>query len=144
MSNIYADGKVEGGKLILYDRDKFASEIPQFEGKPVRLSLSRGNKRSNAQNNYWHGVVVEMFMDAMGYENTKENHDAVHEILKAELNSETTEIINKLTGEVKTITYSKSTANLSTDDFSALKERAQKLGAEFYGIYIPDPNEEPQ
>lgn len=135
------DGKVANGKLILYDQELFTEHYKQFEGKGIRLTLEQGNKRSNAQNSYWHGVVVEMFREAMGHEKTVKDHDYVHDVLRAKINSEVVEVINKLTGESDMLTISRSTANLSTIEFMALVERAQKLGAEFYGIVIPDPNQ---
>lgn len=127
-------GTVEKGKFIPDSPRDFATEFLRRNGKRVVVSVKVWRKkRSNNQNRYWWAVVVRLFADAMVC-----LPDEAHEALKAELNSEI-----KVIGD-RVIRIPKSTADLDTQEFKALVERAQRLGAEMFdGMYIPDP-ESPQ
>src|SRR3972149_3289575 len=121
--------RVENGEI---EWPEHAREyISSLSGKSVEVTITEyRNTRTDRQNRYWHGVVVEMFREAMGYEKTAANHMRVHEYLKIELNSEALEIVDQKTGEIRTVIIAKPTAILSTVEFNELKERAQKLGTE--------------
>lgn len=138
----YFDGKIERGNLVIWDKEGYERQKQVLEGCAIRLSLEKGNKRTNAQNAYWHGVVVETFMEAMAYEKMAHNHEIVHGILKMELNSETIEFVNPKTGEIELRRIPMPTATMATVEFNELIERAQIFGVEFYNIQIPDPNPE--
>ena len=59
--------------------------------------------------------------------------EEAHEALKAELNYDL-----KVIGD-RAIRIPKSTADLNTLEFKELVERAHQLGAEMFGMDIPDP-----
>ncbi len=99
------------------------------------MRVEAARSRTDAQNKFWHAVVVEAFADHCG-----EDHDEMHEVLKAEVNSKTHAIYDRNTGEfIKEVVVAQSTANLTTVEFNELIERAQRLGASM-GIVIPDPD----
>ena len=79
--------------------------------------------------------VEKTIKDAMG----EEDDEAAHEVLKFECNSEM-RTIGK--GEDRReYRHPLSTALLSTIEFEAYTERCRKFAAQFFGIYIPLPNE---
>ena len=133
---LQAGGTVKGGKLEVDDQASFRRAMSRFGDGPVTVRIERAReRRSAAQNRYWHGVVVDAFAEHCG-----NDHDDMHEILKMEINSKVVEFTDPATGEVKEMRVGMSTANLTTKAFAELIERAQRLGATM-GIYIPNPGE---
>lgn len=143
---ITIDTEVKGGKLTR-NRSLIQEAIESFEGRKISLTIDRKkNKRTNDQNRYWFGVVVELvslrFRD-LGHLLSKE---AVHELLKmkvAEIDPDLMyqDLVNQETGEVigKRL---RGTSELTTTEFMALKEIVQQWASEILDIYIPDPNEQ--
>jgi hypothetical protein len=121
----------EKGKFQAYNRDAIYQAFAQLKGKRVELSIRPETKqRSNNQNAYYWGVVVKMIADEIG-----EDTETVHELLKDKFNR--SEIIIKGNPE----TVSKSTTELSTEEFNQYIEKIQIWAANFLGITIPDPNQ---
>ena len=77
--------------------------------------------RSEKQNNYYFGVVVDMLSNETGNE-----LEETHELLKLRF--------LKPMGK-------KSTTELTTVEFNAFIERIQRWSAQELGCVIPDPNE---
>jgi hypothetical protein len=129
-------GEVRGGKLKADDPALLVAAFRCHEGKRVQVEVKRFRKaRSLNQNAYYWKVVVHLVMEAMG----EDDNVAAHEVLKFECNSEM-RTIGK--GEDRReYRHPLSTADLSTMEFEAYLERCRKLAAEFFGIYIPLPNE---
>ena len=96
----------------------------------IRVEVER-QKRSSAQNRYWHGVVIPLFAEHCGYECDEMKDALALKLLPKEL-------VDMDTGEVRIVPGH--TSALNTKEFNDLIERAQRLGAEM-GIYVPDPNE---
>ena len=96
----------------------------------VSVKVAR-ERRSSAQNRYWHGVVLPLFAEHCG--NTV---DEMKDILALELLPK--EVCDLRTGEVRIVPGH--TSDLNTKEFNELVERAQQLGAEM-GINIPNPGE---
>ncbi len=84
--------------------------------------------RSLRQNKYYWGVVVEMLSEYTGY-----SREEIHEILKSKFLSNTKEIGDE------TITYSRSTATLTTKEFEIYLQRIREWGLIKLGILIPEP-----
>ncbi len=111
MNKISIISKVENGspkrnrKLI---QDAFAS----FEGKEIEITIAKKRKvRSNPQNAYYHGVVVELLKQAIRKEwGEIWSSDKCHEFLKNRFLY--FEHINEKTGEI--IKTPKSTTECST------------------------------
>lgn len=89
-------------------------------------------KRSDAQNRFWHGIVIPAFVEHCGYEFAEMKDALALELLPKE-------VVDMKTGEVRIVPGH--TSELNTKEFNDLIERAQRLGAEM-GIVIPDPGED--
>jgi len=104
-----------------------------IQGKPIKDGVwdikPPQSVRSLQLNRYYHGVVVNIFANELGYEN-----EEMHELLKYQFLRE-----EKTIGD-KEITITKSTAKLTNKEFIDYCKKIQTLAAS-YDIYIPDPNE---
>lgn len=103
------------------------------------LEINDYNKRSDAQNRYYFGLVVPLIqkgIDDLGTELTKEE---THEFLKAKFNADEIQVADKETGEILYESIPKSTTRLNKADFFAYIEQIQRWAAEFLNIEIPDP-----
>ena len=135
--NISFDGKVQDGKLKLYDQQLFLEHVKKFEGKSVTLSLEKGGKRSNQQNRYYWSVIIKYIV-----EHTGQDADDVHEYLKGKFNAVEFEIPRKDTGEVvDQARIGRTTTKMTTIEFMQYVEKIQRWASEFLGIAIPDPNQ---
>jgi hypothetical protein len=126
-------GEVKDGKFVgLRNRRHFDEAMRRFPDGVVgvRFEVIR-EKRSSAQNRYWHGVVIPLFAEHCGYE-----FDEMKDALALELLPK--EVVDMKTGEVRIVPGHTSEQN--TKQFKELIERAQRLGATM-GIDIPDPGE---
>lgn len=126
-------GEVKDGKFVgLRARPHFEAAMRRFPDGlvGVRFEVIR-EKRSNAQNRFWHGVVIPLFAEHCGYEFEEMKDALALELLPKE-------VVDMKTGEVKVV--SGHTSEQNTKQFKELIERAQRLGAEM-GIDIPDPGE---
>ena len=131
----YFDGKVEHGKLTLWNQQEFTAQVQKFEGCAVQLSLSKGKTRTSQQNRFLFGVCYKLIADYLG-----ESPDTIHEILKAKFLHRTKEITNRETSETETIEYAGSTTKLTTIEFGEYVENIQRWASEFLSVIIPDPD----
>jgi len=134
-------GEVRNGKFIADDTSVFNAAFRCHEGKRVFFEPKRWRKRrTDPQNDYYWGVVVQLAGEALGYDpKISEDKDAVHEILKWHCNFEM-----RTAGrgaDKKQVQAPLSTADLSTADFEAYCERCRNWAARELNIYIPLPNE---
>ena len=123
-------GRIENGKFVWagLDAKRWEDQRRFLEGKEVEVTIQRLRKRRSLnQNAYMWGVVVAMIAEAAGYE-SEEAHDALK--------------IRFLTihGDTALPTV-RSTTDLTTTEFEEYLSKCRQLGAEMYGIYIPEPNE---
>ena len=129
-------GEVQNGKLIADDPELLKAAFRCHERKRVQVEVKRWHKsRSLNQNAYYWKIIVALVMDAMG----DDDPEAVHEVLKFECNYEMRAYGKG--SDRKEYRYPLSTANLDTAQFEAYAERCRKHAAQFFGIYIPLPNE---
>jgi hypothetical protein len=111
-------GMVKDGKIILDNQAGFSSYRAKFEGQRIEVILrARNVSRSDQQNKYYHGVVVSMIADHLGYEK-----EEMHELLKKQFKVE-------------------STARLKTAEFKEYVDDIVRWAASDLGIPIPDPHE---
>jgi hypothetical protein len=97
------EGKVEKGRLRLHNETQFSVALARLEGKYVEVSVrKRRSQRSTNQNSYYHGVVVSMLSEFLGYEK-----DEMHIILRFKFLRQVSE---------KGIETATSTTKLSTAD----------------------------
>ncbi len=92
--------------------------------------------RSNSQNSYYWGVVIETLSDELGY-----TPDEMHEIIKHRFLTQN-DIIKGKTGAVY-VSHSKSTTSLTTKEFEDLMTRIRQWASMDLGIFIQEPNEPP-
>jgi hypothetical protein len=109
-------GKVLSSKVVLDNPERWRNYMKTFEGKRVELVLrEKRTTRSNAQNAYYHSVIVDMLAEYTGHD-----HDEMHEALKKQFNIQ-------------------STAKLKTQEFEDYISRIKIWASEFHGVYLPDP-----
>ena len=120
-------GEVSAGKLTLDRREVFDLQIKRFEGKRVRISVElERSGRSNAQNRYFHGVIVQMISDHTGYE-----PEEVKAILKSMF----------LKAERDGREYVRETHRLDTAEMAEFTDRCIRWAAVELQMVIPSPNE---
>lgn len=124
---------------VITNRTKISEVFKTLPDGRYKVKIDPFKKRSNLQNNYYHGAVVPLVKDGllnMGYDEVRTNEDA-HEILKHLFLMR--KIVNQQTDE--TIEIAGSTARLSTGEFNAFIDEVIKWGAQYLNIQIPLPNE---
>lgn len=120
-------GTVEKGKLHIDFRPNFDRWLVTLEGQRVTVEVKKFRKnRTDAQNRYWWGCVIDILSKHTGYE-PEEMHDAIK--------------IKFLPVEKAGLISGRSTARLNTAEFNDLIERVQRWAAQDLQVYIPDPEE---
>ena len=123
-------GKIEKGKVILDNPNRYLVQISRLEGQPIEVVLRKQKStRSLNQNNYYWGVVLELLSDNG---NTPEEW---HEICR--------QMFLKSFKEVngKEMEYVRSTTKLNTAEFEEYLEKIRRWAVQELNFYIPLPNE---
>lgn len=123
---------VRCGSPLLSDwqRDRLNRFYAAREGKLVQITVSESGKpRSPNQNAYYHGVVVRMLADELGYD-----PEEMHGILKWKFLPRQFVAFG---GEQMEVT--KSTTKLTTGEFEEYLERIRVFAATELAIRIPLP-----
>ncbi|MGV3698294.1 hypothetical protein [Flavobacterium sp.] len=145
---ISVQSEVQDGKLTK-NRELVVDAINTYEGKKVTVTIERFyKKRSNKQNNYYWGVIVEHWMRIIReYWGEIWEIDEVHEFLKGNLNYDV--LVDDSTGELATnpqtnevIRKPKSTTKNTTFTQEEYHEAARQLAWEMFQYTIPLPNED--
>lgn len=140
MKYIYI-GQVKSGKLHISPprRAQMVHDVSKIkEGKFIEMELRPLPRRSNPQNAYYWGVIVNDVREAMQNLGHEVTADEVHEFLKLKFNAK--QIANsdgELIGEIGS-----STAQLNTSGFMDYLAAIQRWAAQYLGIVILDPNEQ--
>ena len=131
------DGKVESGKLILWNPEDFKRHYQTFEGKPIQLSIQRAiNKRTTQQNKYLWGIVYKVLSKETGHE-----PEELHEFFKLKFNPQFIQVLNKTTGEADEEMISGSTRKMDIQDFIEFVDKIQHWAITFLDVIIPDANQ---
>ncbi len=126
--NYILRGRVESGKLIGLNKDRYHKALKAFEGKPLELVLRHiRTPRSDQQNKYYWGVVVEILSNELGY-----SKDDLHYALREKF-------LNIFAKD--TLRIPKSTTDLSTVEFEVYMTDVRRWAVEFLNISIPTPGE---
>lgn len=129
-------GEVTDTGFSFVDKESVRSLMRGFKRGMVLCKFKAHREtRSSAQNRYYHGVVLPIFMAHCGFE--KHQKQEMKDALALELLPR--EIVDVRTGEVKVVPGH--TSELNTKEFNEFIESLQRLGAEL-GLYIPDPGED--
>ncbi len=131
--------KISGGKLAS-NLNMISNILDVYEGHTIDVTFKkRTNKRSNQQNKYYFGVIVEIFRNCIKEEWAEIwSRSQVHEFLKTNCNYE--ELINEETGLV--VRRIKSTTENTTGDQEEYHTKCRTLALDYFNTTIPLPNEE--
>lgn len=91
--------------------------------------------RSNNQNRYYWGVVINMLSEHTGFTPSE-----MHEVLKYRFLSYPRILISKTPEKVL---IAKSTTNLTTKEFEEFMTRVRQWASIDLGLWIPEPNQAP-
>ena len=120
-------GMVDNGGLRFDRKSVVDNYMCTLIGQRVEVIIRKPRtKRSDVQNSYYWGVVIELLSKELGYDK-----DELHEILKYKF----------LQSNAMGMPYIKSTTKLSTGEFEEYLSKIKQWAAEFLHIVIPDPNE---
>lgn len=119
-------GKVEHGRIVLQNRDGFASLIARLNGCEIDIELRKHRRnRTTLQNAYYWSVVVGMVSESTGYLPC-EAHDALRQMF---LTDNTDQLLPRV----------RSTTDLTTIEFSEYVAHCVQFAAEKLELVIPDP-----
>lgn len=125
--------------------NSFRQELNGFKEKGVNVVLTVAeakSKRSNPQNKYYWGVVVDLIgreLKHLGWEPKHCNAESVHEMMKREFLS-----VDEHVKDGLFLKRTRSTTELDTADFNEYLEHCKRWAAENLSLEIPDPNEQIQ
>lgn len=124
----------EDHKLEISNRKKLLQELAICQPCEVLITIKKRGKRSNAQNSYYHGVVIETLRHRLIELGHRVDHETCHEWVKSKFNSiPLADADGTLISEIP-----QSTADLNKAEFSDLIERIRAFAAEHLDIDIPD------
>jgi hypothetical protein len=133
--------RIENGLMSIKGRKRFDKEIDVFNGKDVIVTIEKSKrKRSNPQNAYYWGVVVNIVYKGLidaGYEREKLSSDVVHDFLKSKFLKK--DVVNN-NGEY--IEVVRSSTDLTRSEFMDFLSDVQRWSSEFLHVTIPNPNEQ--
>lgn len=136
MTSIEAIGKIEAGKLTIFNRKRFEADLQECKDCRVIVTIRKYGRRSLPQNNYWHGVVVEEIRLRLKDLGHRLNHEDIHEMLKIKFLP--VHIIDE--EGVILATHPGSTATLNKTEFGELIDRVIEWASTTLQIAIPSPN----
>jgi len=121
------------------NRNLIKDAIASFEGKTIEITIEKAKKkRSNPQNAFFHGVVLPIVYECLKDAGHTLSFVDVKDMLKLRFLKETV-LINEDTGEV--LERIKNTSELTTTEFLSFIKEIQIFASEYFGVEIPDPNE---
>jgi len=123
--------RIDKGRILYGDPVQYSRVLSALEGQEVSVSIKpRHKSRSNRQNRYYRGCVLEILSDWNG-----DIPDDWHEWLKMKFLSTEKEI----NGE--RFIYARSTTTLSTSEFEDYMQKIREWASVKLNLYIPKPNE---
>jgi len=128
-----------GGAFRLHHRQRFDDWCRQNRGKDVAVRFERKrSRRSDPQNRYYFGIVIKEIgirLRDLGHQWIED--EDVHEMMKQKFNFE-----RIVSDHGEALDLPKSTASMTTTQFSEYIERVRQWAADFLEIYIPDPGQQ--
>jgi hypothetical protein len=130
-----ATGSVRRGKLEVRNRDAFEKAMKTFADGEVLVRIAHIKAtRSEQQNRWYWGVIVELLADHTGY-----SRDEMHEVLKAKFLPKRVALCDGNGVVVDDFVIGGSTAKLNKQTFGEYCEAIRSWAAESLGVVIPDP-----
>ena len=137
MKDLKYFGKVDDGKLTIFQRNDMVSGLQNLGSGFVEIIIRLAGKRSSPQNRYYWGAmlpIVKEGLKGVGIEMSKEQ---THELLKYKFLKR-----EFITSDGDILQSIGSTTELSTKEFNEYIESIQIWSAEYLNVNIPDPNEQ--
>ena len=137
MKDLKYFGKVDDGKLTIFQRNDMVSGLQNLGSGFVEIIIRLAGKRSSPQNRYYWGAmlpIVKEGLKGVGIEMSKEQ---THELLKYKFLKR-----EFVTSDGDILQIIGSTTELSTKEFNEYIESIQIWSAEYLNVNIPDPNEQ--
>ena len=137
MKDLKYFGKVDDGKLTIFQRNDMVSGLQNLGSGFVEIIIRLAGKRSSPQNRYYWGAmlpIVKEGLKGVGIEMSKEQ---THEMLKYRFLKR-----EFITSDGDILQIIGSTTELSTKEFNEYIESIQIWSAEYLNVNIPDPNEQ--
>ena len=137
MKDLKYFGKVDDGKLTIFQRNDMVSGLQNLGSGFVEIIIRLAGKRSSPQNRYYWGAmlpIVKEGLKGVGIEMSKEQ---THEMLKYKFIKR-----EFITSDGDILQIIGSTTELSTKEFNEYIESIQIWSAEYLNVNIPDPNEQ--
>lgn len=124
----------EDHKLEIHNRKKLLQELSECQPCEVLITIKKKGRRSNPQNNYYHGVIVETIRHRLIELGNRITHEELHEEIKRKFLPE------PLADEHGTVIFERggSTADLNKSEFSDFIERIREWSSINLGLDIPD------
>jgi hypothetical protein len=139
MNRLESFGTIESGVLKIIHASRFKESIKTLPNGRYKLTLEKSyRKRSNPQNAFYFGVVVQLVLEGLkdaGF--TDMDAEKVHELLKFKFLK--TDIISENGEVIETIG---STAKLTTTQFMEFLLNITHWAREYLNIEIPEPNQQ--
>ena len=137
MKDLKYFGKVDDGKLTIFQRGDMVSGLQALGSGFVEIIIRLAGKRTSPMNRYyWGGVVpiVQQGLKGVGIDMSKEQ---THELLKFKFLKR-----EFVTSDGDILESIRSTTELSTIEFNEYIESIQIWSAEYLNVNIPDPNQQ--
>ena len=126
-------GKIEAGRLKLYRPYAVEQYTSQLEdGTEVYMIIQKQGQGRTLPQNAYYWKLMRLLGNEIGYE-----HNEMHDALKYEFLREHPDA----TGKTKVLPKIKSTAQLTTVEFTDYIERIKRFAAEKFQINLPDAEE---
>lgn len=129
----------EQGKLHLANPQRFRQELKQFKPCDVELIIKKKGKRSDKQNRYYWGVLVDEIRRRLQELGTRVDAETVHEFLKQKFNAEI-----MVTPDGEKLEFGRTTTDMNKGEMNEYMERIREWAALSLDISIPEPNEQTQ
>lgn len=141
MTKIEQYGYVKDGELKILNRKRFDAEIKAFPNCDVQILVKKKGKRSNPQNRYYWGIVIDEIRRELLRRGDKYTPEEIHEGLKAKFNPKSTG--DKETAEAIFITGA-TTTELNKEEFAEYLNRIIEWANKSLEIIIPEAGSQTQ
>ena len=137
MKDLKYFGKVDDGKLTIFQRNDMVSGLQNLGSGFVEIIIRLAGKRSSPQNRYYWGAMLPIVKDGLKGVGIEMSKEQTHELLKYKFLKR-----EFVTSDGDILQSIGSTTELSTKEFNEYIESIQIWSAEYLNVNIPDPNEQ--
>lgn len=124
---------IKDGQIMVRNRQQLQAEALASGLNEFEVVVRKKVKSRSSEQNKWYWACVTIIGNELGYERNQ-----MHEIIKYRFLK--SEAVDKKTGEV--FEYLKSSAELTTTEFTEFMDGLIRWSAETFNIVLPMPNEQ--